>query len=146
MLLGVHPLIGPDLLYALCQMGHGDEIVLADANFPAAFLGPRVIRADGVGGEALLDAILTHLPLDNFEPAAAFRMAVVDDPARIPAICDAYQAIIHRRAGPFDLVPLERFAFYDRARKAAYVIATGERAFYGNVLLKKGVIAPDTAV
>ena len=73
MLRGVHPLLGPDLLHALRTMGHGDEITIADANFPASTLGPKVVRADGVGAEALVEAILTHMPLDDFAPAAATR-------------------------------------------------------------------------
>lgn len=84
MLRGIHPLLGPDLLHALRSMGHGDEIVIADGNFPASTQGPKVVRADGLGGEALLEAILTHMPLDTYAPAAAFRMAVVENPDRLP--------------------------------------------------------------
>jgi L-fucose mutarotase len=144
MLRGIHPLLGPDLLYALRTVGHGDEIVIADANFPASMLGPKVIRCDGLGGAALLEAILTHLPLDTFVPAAAFRMAIVDDPERVPDICEVYQRIVNRLSGPFEIEPLERFAFYDRARAAAFIVASGERAFYANIILKKGVILPTT--
>lgn len=144
MLRGIHPLLSPDLLHALRTMGHGDEIVIADANFPASTLGPKVIRADGIGGEPLLDAILSHMPLDDFVPVAAFRMAVVDDPDRLPEICQSYQQIIHRLSGRFELGVIERFAFYERARRAAYIIASGERAFYANIILKKGVVGPDS--
>ncbi len=140
MLRGIHPLLGPDLLHALRSMGHGDEIVIADGNFPASTQGPKVVRADGLGGEALLEAILTHMPLDTYAPAAAFRMAVVEDPDRLPAICRSYQSIVDRLAGPFVVAPLERFAFYERAAKAAYIVASGERAAYANILLKKGVV------
>ncbi|MFE0018182.1 RbsD/FucU family protein [Mesorhizobium sp. NPDC059054] len=140
MLRGIHPLLGPDLLHALRSMGHGDEIVIADGNFPASTLGPKVVRADGLGGEALLEAILTHMPLDTYAPASAFRMAVVEDPDRVPEICRSYQAIIDRLAGPFVIAPVERFAFYERAAKAAYIVASGERVAYANILLKKGVI------
>jgi len=146
MLRGIHPLLGPDLLHALRSMGHGDEIVIADANFPASTLGPKVIRGDGLGGEALLEAILSHLPLDTFVDVAAYRMAVVDNPKQLPEICRSYQAILHRIAGPFQLLSLERFDFYERAREAAYIVASGERAFYGNIILKKGVIAPDKKI
>ena len=143
MLRGVHPLLGPDLLHALATMGHGDEIVIADGNFPCATLGPKVVRADGLGAEALLDAVLTHMPLDTFVPAAAYRMAVVDDPDRVPDICLSFQAIIDRLAGPFPMEALERYAFYERAAKAAYIVASGERAIYANVILKKGVVRDD---
>jgi len=139
MLRGIHPLLGPDLLHALRSMGHGDEIVLADAHFPASTLGPKLVRADGVGGEVLLEAILTHFPLDTFEPAA-FRMQVVGDAARVPEICVSYQSIIARLAGDFPLEAIERFAFYDRSRRAAYIVATGERSSYANLILKKGVV------
>ena len=146
MLRGIHPLLGPDLLGALASIGHGAELVIADANFPATTLGPKVIRADGLGGEALLKAILTHLPLDTFEAAAAWRMAMVDTPDAVPPICERYQAIIREVAGDFAIAPLERFAFYERAAKAAFIVATGEQALYANLILKKGVVTPqDTA-
>src|SRR5688572_14661166 len=105
MLRGIHPLLAPDLLHALQTMGHGDELVIADANFPAATLGPKVVRADGLSGEPLLEAILTHMPLDTYVPAAAWRMAMVEDPERVPDICQAYQKIVHRLAGEFDVEP-----------------------------------------
>lgn len=142
MLRGIHPLLGPDLLHALRTMGHGDEIVIADANFPASTLGRRVIRADGIGAEPLLEAILTHMPLDTFAPAAAYRMAMVETPEEVPPICLSFQAIIDRLAGPFVVAPLERFAFYERARQAAYVVATGELSLYANLILTKGVMTP----
>lgn len=142
MLRGIHPLLGPDLLHALRSMGHGDEIVIADANFPASTMGLRVVRADGIGGEALLEAILTHMPLDTYVQVAAFRMEVVEDPARVPDICQSYQKIVDRLAGSFVVAPLERFAFYERSQKAAYIVASGERAIYANIILKKGVLPP----
>lgn len=140
MLKGIHPLLGPDLLHALQTMGHGDELVLADANFPAATMGPKLVRADGLGAEALLEAILTHFPLDTFAPASAFRMEMVDTPEIVPPICVSFQQIVHRLAGDFTVQPLERFAFYERSRKGAYVVASGERALYANIILKKGVV------
>ena len=143
MLRGIHPLLGPDLLHALQTMGHGDELVIADANFPAATLGPKVVRADGLSGEPLLEAILTHMPLDTYVPAAAFRMAMVEDPEQVPDICASYQKIIHRLSGDFTVVPVERFAFYEHARRAAYIVATGERAVYANLILKKRVVRLD---
>ena len=140
MLRGIHPLLGPDLLRALRKLGHGDEIVIADANFPAHTLGPEVIRLDGSDAVSAADAILTHLPLDTFADAAAFRMAVVDDPEAVPAICQIFADLVARLAGNFGVVPIERFAFYERARQAAFIVATGERRLYGNLILKTGVL------
>ena len=140
MLIGVHPLLGPDLLHGLHTMGHGDEIVIADANFPTSFLGPEVIRADGIRGEALLEAILSHFPLDPYGDCAAWRMQVVEDPGVTPPICKSYQKIVTKYAGAFPIKPLERFAFYARAATASYIVATGETAIYANIILKKGVV------
>jgi len=140
MLIGIHPLLGPDLLHALQSMGHGDEIVIADANFPASSLGPKVVRADGIGGVNLLTAILTHLPLDTYAETAAWRMAMVEDANKVPEICVTYQDIVTRLVGKFSVAPLERFAFYERAKKAAYIVASGETAIYANIILKKGVV------
>ncbi|TCL75476.1 RbsD/FucU domain-containing protein [Rhizobium sp. BK251] len=142
MLKGIHPLLGPDLLFALRTMGHADEIVIADANFPSTFLGPEVIRADGVDAVAMTEAILTHMPLDTFVPDAVWRMEVVGDPAAVPEICVEFQDVVSKRAGDFPIVPLERFAFYERARNAAYIVATTEFRLYGNLILKKGVVHP----
>lgn len=143
MLKGIHPLLGPELLHALRRMGHGDEIVIADANFPSSFLGPEVIRADGVGAVAMAEAILTHMPLDTFVPEAAWRMEVVGDPAAVPEICLEFQDVVSKRAGDFKIIPVERFAFYERSRKAAYIVATTEFRLYGNLILKKGVVHPN---
>ena len=143
MLRGIHPLLGPDLLHALRSLGHGDEVVIADANFPSHSLGPRVIRLDGIDAVAAADAILTHLPLDTFAEAAAFRMEVVGDPAAVPPICAAFAELVQRLAGPFEVQALERFAFYERARQSAFIVATGERRLYGNLILKTGVLPPE---
>jgi L-fucose mutarotase len=140
MLRGIHPLLGPDLLHALRSLGHGDEVVIADANFPSHSLGPRVVRLDGIDALVAADAILTHLPLDTFAEAAAFRMAVVGDPEAVPPICQSFAELVSSLAGPFEIVPLERFAFYERARRAAVIVATGERRLYGNLILKAGVL------
>lgn len=140
MLRGIHPLLGPDLLHALRSLGHGDEVVIADANFPSHSLGPRVIRLDGIDAVAAADAILTHLPLDTFVDAAAFRMEVVGDPTAVPPICQTFAELVTNLAGPFEVKSLERFAFYERARQAAFIVATGERRLYGNLILKTGVL------
>ena len=140
MLRGIHPLLGPDLLHALRSLGHGDEVVIADANFPSHSLGPRVVRLDGVDAVAAADAILTHLPLDTFAEAAAFRMEVVGDPTAVPPICQTFAELVTNLAGPFEVRSLERFAFYERAKQAAFIVATGERRLYGNLILKTGVL------
>jgi L-fucose mutarotase len=146
MLKGLDPLLGPDLLHTLRAMGHGNEIAIVDANFPAAASGRPVIRLDGANAVAVLDAVLSVMPLDDFAPEAAWHMQVVDDPAASMPIFAEFRSTIARREGSrFTLSGLERFAFYDRARAAFAVIATGERRLYGNVLLRKGVIRPRDA-
>jgi L-fucose mutarotase len=142
MLKGIHPLLGPDLLHALRAMGHGDDIVIADANFPASSLGPKVIRADGVDAIAMTEAILTHMPLDTFAPESAWRMQVVDDPEAVPPVCVEFQDVVTRLAGSFTVHSVERFAFYDMARRAACIVATTEFRLYGNIILRKGVVHP----
>lgn len=143
MLKGIHPLLGPELLHAIATMGHGDEIVIADGNFPASTIGPPVVRADGMGAVEILEAILAHMPLDQFTDRAAWHMQVVGDPTTKPEICQEFQATIKRLAGDFELASLERFAFYERAAEAAYIVATTELRIYGNVILKKGVVYPE---
>ncbi|MDR6755907.1 L-fucose mutarotase [Mycoplana sp. BE70] len=143
MLKGIHPLLGPDLLHALRTMGHGDDIVIADANFPASSMGPRVIRADGVDAISMTEAVLTHMPLDTFVPQAAWRMQVVGDPADVPPVCAEFQKVVNRFAGDFAVHSVERFAFYEMARKAACIVATTEFRLYGNIILRKGVVLPN---
>lgn len=143
MLRGIHPILNPDLLRAIARMGHGDDIVIADANFPSSTMGPEVIRADGVSATDMAEAILTHFPLDTFVPETAWRMEVVGDPTAVPDVCAELQEIVSRRAGDFKIASLERFAFYERARTAAYIVATTEFRLYGNLILKKGVVHPD---
>lgn len=142
MLLGIPKILSPELLKVLSEMGHGDEIVLADANFPAASHAQRLIRCDGHDIPALLDAILQLFPLDPYVAKPAALMAVVPGDTVETPIWNEYGSIIQARANlaePFEEV--ERFAFYDRARLAYAVIATGEGALYANLILKKGVIA-----
>ncbi|MCV3735097.1 ribose ABC transporter [Rhizobium sp. TRM96647] len=142
MLKGIHPLLGPDLLHALQSMGHGDDIAIVDANFPAHSMGPKVIRADGVDALAMTEAVLAHMPLDTFVPDVAWRMQVVGDPDAVPPVCVEFQNIVNRLAGDFTVRSVERFAFYEMTRKAAYIIATTEFRLYGNIILKKGVLHP----
>ncbi len=140
MLKGLSPLLSPELLAVLYRMGHGDEIVLADAHFPGHSLGVPVVRADGLGIPALLDAVLPLFELDAYVEAPVLMMAAVPGDRLDPAVEAAYRAAIDRHApGTPPIARVERFAFYDRARRAFAVVMTGEAAKYGNVLLKKGV-------
>ncbi len=143
MLKAIDPLLTPDLLYALRAMGHGDEIAIVDANFPAQSSGPDVVRLDAADATRTLDAVLSVLPLDTFVAEACWRMEVVGDAAAEQPIFAAFRDVIARREGPqFTLGSLERFAFYERASRCFAIIATGERRLYGNIILKKGVIPP----
>jgi len=140
---GVPPAISPDLMHALMSMGHGDEIVLADSNFPAASHATKLIRADGIDVPTLLDAILTFFPLDTYVTDPVCVMGVVPGDKVYPAIWNTYQSIVQKHEGDWvDIVQVERFAFYDRAKKAYAIVATGETAIYANVILKKGVVKP----
>jgi len=105
-------------------------------------MGPKVVRADGVDALSITEAILAHMPLDTFAAESAWRMEVVGDPAAEPEICVEFQKLVHKLAGDFKVVPIERFAFYERSRKAAYIVATTEFRLYGNIILKKGVVHP----
>ncbi len=151
MLKSIDPLLGPDLLRALAAMGHGDELVLCDSNFPASSVArstvlQRPLRLDGVNALRATQAILSVLPLDRMASQAAFRMEVVGNPEEVTSVQRAVQMEIDRVEGTeFQLVGLERFAFYERAAKAYCVIATGETRFYGNFIFKKGTIAPAVA-
>ena len=143
MLKGISPLLSPELLKVLCEMGHGDELVIADGNFPAGSIGKNavVIRADGHGVPEMLDAILQIIPLDQYVDQPAALMKVVPGDPVVPVIWDEYRALLKKHSEDPDKVEMmERFAFYDRAKNAYAVIATGETAIYANVLLKKGVV------
>lgn len=141
MLRNIPPLLSPDLLYTLRAMGHGDEIVIADANFPGSSIGPNCIRADGSTASEVLQAVLTVMPLDSFVPDPALTMQVVGDAEAIPEAVTDFQRIIDQVAdNPARVQSLERFAFYERAADAITIVQTGERRLYGNIILKKGVI------
>jgi len=143
MLIGLDPLLSPDLLHALRAMGHGDTIVLADANFPAASVARRLIRADGSDLPSLLTAVLSVVPIDEMEPEPAVGMEVVGDPMRREPVHLDMERLLTHKAQPATLLTLiERHAFYERARAAFAVVATGERRFYGNIILRKGVVTP----
>ena len=139
MLKNVPKILSPQLLKILCEMGHGDEIVIADAHFPAENYGKRVVRADGIGGQAMLDAVLKMIPLDTYVDENFLLMQTVQgDPT--PTIWAEYYEIAKKSDENFRPGNIERFAFYERAKDAYAVIATGEEAIYANVILKKGVI------
>ena len=140
MLKGISPLISPELLKVLDEMGHGDEIVLADANFPSNSMGQRVVRADGIGAAELLDAILTLFPLDQYDADHFVLMEVVPGDTVVPVIWEDYKAVLTNYEPDTEVHKTERFAYYERAKKAYCVVATGEKAQYANIILKKGVV------
>jgi L-fucose mutarotase len=139
MLKGISPCISPDLLKVLAEMGHGDEIILADAHFPGHSVGGRVLRADGLSVTSLLEGILPLFDLDTYaEPLVM--MAAVPGDALDPAVEEQYLEVVRRHApGAKPPARVDRFAFYERARSAFAVVMTGETRKYGNLLLKKGV-------
>lgn len=139
MLKGIPSIISPELLKILDEMGHGDEIVIGDGNFPAASMGARVVRADGHGVPELLDAILKLFPLDAYVDAPVALMQVVTGDPVVPVIWDDFKRIVDEHGGA-RIEHIERFAFYERAKKAYAIIASGESAIYANVILKKGVV------
>lgn len=140
MLRGISPLISPELLAILHRMGHGDEIVFADAHFPGESLGPKVIRADGLQIGDLLDAVLPLFVLDDFVDDPVIMMSAVPNDVLDASVELRYRQAIDRHAANTPPIQrLERFAFYERARRAFAIVMTGETAKYGNVLLKKGV-------
>ncbi|MFC0211157.1 L-fucose mutarotase [Paenibacillus chartarius] len=144
MLKGIPAILSPELLKTLMEMGHGDTIVLADGNFPAASCASSLIRADGHGVPALLDAILALFPLDTYVPQPVGLMQVVPGDPEAPAIWEQYKAIIAKHEGSRPGIELiERFEFYERAKLAYAIVATGEKAAYANILLTKGVIKPE---
>ena len=141
MLKGIPKQISPELMHALMNMGHGDEIVLADGNFPAASNARILIRADGLDVCAILRAIMQFFPLDSFVDDHAVVMAVVDPDAEEPPIWKEFLSILAEAEGrEVSLTPIERYEFYDRSREAYCVVATSEEALYANLILKKGVV------
>lgn len=142
MLKNIPPILGPDLLHALRAMGHGDDIAIVDANFPAESLGPPVIRLDGINASEALDAILTLMPLDSFVDVPSHGMEVVGDPDAREETHRDFAAIVDRHEPGMKFGLIERFAFYEAVSTAYAIVQTGERRLYGNVLLKKGIIRP----
>ena len=141
MLRGISPLISPDLLDVLYRMGHGDELVLADAHFPSESMGRRVVRADGLRIPDLLNAILPLLALDTFVESPLFMMEPVPGDSADPQVLQDYRSAIANHCAPEPpITQVERFAFYERVKAQSFaVVATGETAKYGNIILKKGV-------
>jgi len=141
MLKGIPARISPELMYALMKMGHGDELVLADGNFPADSIARRIVRADGLDVPEVLEAILQFFPLDAYADAAAFVMQpVAGDPPQ-PPIWRTFKQLLDAAEGQsVELRPVERFAFYEQAKQAYAVVATSETALYANLILKKGVV------
>ncbi len=141
MLKNISPLLSPELLKILCEMGHGDEIVIADGNFPCHTICDKVVRLDGHGGCEVLEAIMKLFPIDTYSDENAFLMEVVPGDTVETPIWDEYKSILNKYEGDNARVGhIERFAFYERAKSAYAVIATGEGALYANLILKKGVV------
>ena len=143
MLIGVPSILGPELLFTLRAMGHGDEIALVDGNYPAQEHARRLIRADGHGLIPLLDAILQVLPVDRFVPRALFRATVGGNPALLDPVHEEVVATCARRAPEFEVTALVGDAFYERVKAAHTIVATSEPRLYGNVIIRKGVIYPE---
>lgn len=147
MLLGLDPLLTPELLKILRAMGHGDEIALVDANYPAASNAKRLVRLDTADASQVLTAVLSVLPLDSFVKAPANGMQVVDKPKEIPPAVAEFQTIVDRlSAFQTKIARIERFGFYERAKTCFAIVATGDRRLYANIILTKGVIGADGRV
>lgn len=145
MLKHIPPILSPDLMLILMQMGHGDELVLADGNFPSESNAQRIVRADGHPVGRLLEAILRFLPVDTFVGDVAVVMRPVDRATPEPPIWEVFRQALRTAEGrDIPLTPIDRDSFYHRARSAYAIVATGESALYANLILKKGVVAPAT--
>lgn len=149
MLKNLDPLLSPELLYVLAAMGHGDEVAVVDANFPADSVARRtvygrLVSIPGVAVPEVVRAVLSVLPLDEFVDQPVRRMEVDGAPGELPAVQREVQAVVDTSAGrSWPMGGLERFAFYEAARSAYAVVFTGERRYFANVLIKKGAIPPD---
>ena len=140
MLKGISPILSPELLKILMEMGHGDEICIGDGNFPAASMGKRVVRLDGHGVTEILDAVLKLFPLDTYVEEPVFLMEIVPGDNVDPVIWKDYERVIKENEGDKKIGHIERFAFYERAKQCYAIVATGESALYANIILKKGVV------
>lgn len=141
MLKNISPVISPELIKTLMEMGHSDEIIIADGNYPSHSQGVKVIRADGLDVQILLDAILDYFPLDTYSKHPVALMEVVKGDSTVPVIWDKYKEIIKEKGYTLDVIEnVDRFDFYERSKKAFAIIATSDKALYANILLKKGVV------
>ena len=144
MLKGLDPLLNADLLGVLSAMGHGDDLVIADSNFPSTTMAKRLVRMPGITATRVLEAVLTVMPLDDFVDEPCGRIEVVGDPDAVPEVCREFQTIIDKtEGGGVQIARIERFEFYRRAQEAFAVVQTGETRLYGCLLLKMGVVRPD---
>lgn len=149
MLKGINPLLNADVLYALRAMGHGDDLIIADTNFPSDSVARqtrfgRLLRIDNTTAAAAVEAVLSAMPLDTFVDDSAARMEIVGSPDEVPPVQREVQTVIDTAEGrSWPMMSIERFAFYERAKAAYCVIQTGERRFYGCFAFRKGVIPPD---
>jgi L-fucose mutarotase len=149
MLKGISPLLNAEVLHTLRAMGHGDDLIIADVNFPSDSVAQETVlghllRIDNVTAAEAAKAVLSLYPLDSFVDDAAARMEIVGKPDEIPEVQKEVQAVIDAAEGrSWPMISIERYAFYERAKKAYAVIQTGERRFYGCFALRKGVIPPD---
>lgn len=143
MLIGIPPILGPELLAVLRAMGHGDEIAIVDGNYPAEEQATRLVRADGHGLIPILDAVLTVLPVDDFVPEALFRASVKGDPGLADPVHEEIESVCARRAPGHKVVALGGPDFYARVKSAHAIVATSEPRLYANVIVRKGVIHPD---
>lgn len=143
MLKGVPTTVSPELMQVLMSMGHGDELVIADGNFPADSHAQRLVRCDGLAGLPVIAGILKFLPVDTFVDEVAMVMQPVEMDVPEPPIWDGFRRELQRaEQRKIELTQIERFAFYERAKKAYAIVATSETALYANLILKKGVVAP----
>lgn len=140
MLKGIPSILSPELLKVLDEMGHSDEIVIADGNFPGASHAQRLIRLDGHNVPEILNAVLQLFPLDRYVAAPVALMEVVKGDPVVPVIWEEYKKIIAAHEEDIQIENIERFAFYERAKKVYAVITTSEKALYANIILKKGVV------
>ncbi len=147
MLIGINAILNADVLYTLRAMGHGDDLIIADTNFPSDSVARQTVlgellRIDASAAE-VVRAVLSVYPIDTFVDDAASRMEVVGEPTKILPVMEEVQAEVSAAGGPKKMMSIERYKFYERAKQAFAVIQTGERRFYGCFALRKGVIGPD---
>ena len=142
MLIGLPPLLGPDMLYTLRSMGHGDEIAIVDGNYPAEEHAKRLVRLDGHGAPRILDAILSVMPVDDMVPEAVWRPAAYLDPQRIEPVFEDFDVVLRKHEPKQRIVPLVGDAFYNKVKACFAIVASSEARLYGNIIVKKGVVYP----